>query len=274
MNSACHPARHPYNTVIVPESKQPQIDLIIPARNEQENIPALAAALPWAIFRHVILVNNGSNDRTAELARQMGFTVVDELRRGYGSACLAGLAWIKAQAVSPPDIVTFVDADLADDPSLLSTICYPIVHVEADFVIAARRKFAEPGSLSVVQHVGNALACGLIKLITGQRYTDLGPMRAIRWSSLQSLSMTDTTWGWTVEMQFKAAVHGLHTLEIDVPYHCRQAGRSKISGTVMGSIRAGWKILATITSLWWETRVHRAKSSSIISSADTVGNDR
>ncbi len=239
--------------------RPPIVDLIIPARNEQENIAALIAALPIDRLRHVVLVNNGSTDDTAQRAREGGLTVVDEPRRGYGAACLAGLAWIASRS-KEPDIIAFVDADLADDPGRVPQLCEPITRCQMDLVIGARRALAEPGSLTVVQHLGNALACGLIRLITGRRYTDLGPMRAIRWSSLQALGMTDQTWGWTVEMQFKAAMGRLRVLEINTPYRRRHAGCSKISGTVVGSIHAGWKILATIAVLWWQSRRQRSPS--------------
>lgn len=226
------------------------VDLIIPARNEEANIGALLAALPREILRHVIVADNGSTDQTAKLARDNGAVVVHEPQRGYGAACLAGLEWIAAQK-KPPDAVAFLDADLADDPAQLPALIAPIATGEADLVIGSRRRLAQPGALTSTQRFGNALACWLIRLITGHRYSDLGPMRVIRWSSLRILAMSDRTWGWTVEMQFKAATRGLRAVEIDVPYRCRNAGQSKISGSWVGSIRAGWKIIATIATLWW-----------------------
>lgn len=227
------------------------VDLIIPAINEQDNIPALLAALPRQHFRHVVLVDNGSTDHTAQLARTGGATVVFEPHRGYGSACQAGLAWITT-CEDPPDIVAFIDADLADDPAILPRLCQTIDQTGADLVIASRRRFAAPNALTGPQRAGNHLACGIIRLLTGQRYTDLGPMRAVRWSSLLALNMSDRTWGWTVEMQYKAAINGLRVLEVDVPYRARRAGVSKISGSLTGSIRAGWKILKTLATLWWQ----------------------
>ncbi len=229
----------------------PLVDLIIPAVNEQDNIPALLAALPSGLLRHIIVVDNGSTDRTAELARLGGATVVHEPRRGYGSACLAGLDWI-AGGGSAPDIVAFIDADLADDPAILPRLCQPIAQAHSDLVIASRRRLAMPGALTGPQRVGNDVACGMIRLLTGQRYTDMGPMRAVRWSSLQSLHMSDRTWGWTVEMQYKAAARGMRVLEMDVPYRVRRAGVSKISGSLVGSVRAGSKIIMTIAKLWWQ----------------------
>ncbi len=227
------------------------VDLIIPARNEQENIPALLAALPWPRLRHVIVADNGSTDQTAHLAQQGGATVVYEPQRGYGAACLAGLAWVAAQR-RPPDIVAFIDADLADDPAQLARLCQPIAAGQADMVVGSRRRLAQPGALTLPQCVGNTLACAMIRMTTGQRFTDLGPMRAARWSSFVGLAMSDRTWGWTVEMQYKAAASGLRVIELDVPYRPRRAGTSKISGSLVGSVRAGWKILITIGKLWWQ----------------------
>jgi len=231
----------------------PSVDLIIPAYNEQENIVALLAALPRDALRHVVVVDNGSLDRTAALARSCGATVLNEPRRGYGRACLAGLAWIKTLPLHP-DMAAFIDADLSDDPALLPILCEPITESRADLVIGSRPNLADPEALGLAQRVGNAIACGLIQWLTGRRYRDLGPMRVIRWSSLERIGMQDTTWGWTVEMQYKAAVLRLPILEIDVPYRRRHAGVSKISGSVVGSVKAGCKIIATIVKLWWQMR--------------------
>jgi len=237
------------------------VDLIIPALNEQDNMKALFATLPTAQLRHVIVVDNGSTDQTAALARSAGAIVVHEPYRGYGSACLAGLIWITAQH-DPPDIIAFIDADLADDPAMLITLCQTLVHQKADMVIGSRKRLAQRGTLTRPQRWGNRIACTSIRLLTGKSFTDLGPMRALKWSSLNQLNMKDRTWGWTVEMQFKAASKGLHVLEIDVPYRFRRAGASKISGSVIGSIRAGSKILATLAKLWWQhRRIRRAKDS-------------
>ena len=225
------------------------VDLIIPAFNEQPNIPVLLKQLPWDELRYVIVADNASTDRTAELARAGGAVVVSEPKRGYGAACLAGLAWIARQH-QPPDIVGFIDADLSDDPKWLVRLCDPIGAGRADLVIACRNRHAEPGSLTAGQRFGNLVACGLIRLLTGKRFRDLGPMRVVRYSSLCAMHMSDRTWGWTVEMQFKAATMRLRTLDIDVPYRDRLAGVSKISGSFTISARAGARILFTILRLW------------------------
>ncbi len=224
------------------------VDLVIPARNEASNIPALLAALPRESLRHVVIADNGSTDDTAALARAGGAVVVSEPQPGYGAACLAALAWI-AQQPTPPGVVAFLDADLADDPAQLPAVCAPLLADEADLVIGCRPRFAQPGALTPVQRFGNALSCTLIRWLTGVRFHDLGPLRAMRYARLVELAMADRTWGWTVEMQYKAAAGRLRCVELDVPYRRRRAGKSKISGNLLGSWRAGWKILATLAHL-------------------------
>ena len=231
-------------------------DLIIPALNERANIDALFAALEKGVrhhFRNVILADNGSADGTPDAARGCGAIVVHEPQRGYGAACLKAMEWI-ATLEQPPDVVAFLDADLADDPAALPLILQPIADGRADFVIGSRVKLAEPGALNFVQRFGNGLACVLMRLATGSRYTDLGPFRAIRWDALQRLRMADRTWGWTVEMQMKAAILNVPTVEVDVAYRRRRHGRSKISGTVRGVIKAGTKIIVTIVALYLQRR--------------------
>ncbi len=234
-----------------------KVDLVVPALNEQENITALIEALP-ACLRYVVVSDNGSDDRTAERAGDAGAVVVSEPRRGYGAACLAALEWIRQCEVAP-DMVAFLDADLSDDPGQLPMLIEAIVHGEADLAVGSRVRLAEPGALDSHQRFGNWLACALIGVVTGRRFRDLGPMRVVRWSSFQCLGMRDRTWGWMVEMNFKAAVVGLRVLEFDVPYRRRRAGTSKISGSLIGSGRAGVKILSTIVRLWWSHR-HRNRA--------------
>lgn len=230
-----------------------RIDVVIPARNEEACLPALFAALSRQRLGRVVVADNGSTDATARIAAEHGAVVVHEPRLGYGAACLAALAWIERQ-VTPPDVVAFLDADLADDPDGLPTLIARLEETDADLIIGSRLRRAEPGALTLPQRFGSFLACGIIRLITGVRFTDLGPLRAVRWPHLQALGMTDTTWGWTVEMQFKSALNKLRCEEIDVHYRRRHAGRSKISGSIVGSARAGIKILATLATVWWQWR--------------------
>lgn len=220
---------------------------IIPALNEEASLPLVLADLPHAC--RIVVCDNGSTDRTAAVARRLGAEVVSEPRRGYGSACLRGLRQISEEVSAgsrAPDIVAFVDADYSDHPDRLPELIEPIARGEADFVLGSRllgRR--EPGAMPPQSVYGNRLACGLMRLLFGGRYTDLGPFRAIRYDALCRLQMTDTNFGWTVEMQLKALQHGLRYIEIPVPYR-RRIGVSKISGTVTGTVRAGWKILALI----------------------------
>ena len=248
------------------ESTPPKIDLIVPARNEETNIVPMMEALPKGFFRHVIVADNGSTDRTAELALANGAVVVHEAQPGYGAACQAGLAWLREleDAERPgvpgiPGVVAFFDADLADDPAKLPVICEPIVKGEADMVIGSRASLAEAGALDPHQRFGNWLACWLIGLTAGKRYKDLGPMRAVSWDAMQRLDMQDRTWGWTVEMQFKAARQTMRVIEVDVPYRKRHSGKSKISGSLNGSAKAGSKIISTIFNLWWAERAQRGE---------------
>lgn len=221
--------------------------VLIPALDEEPSLPGVLAAIPAAAegwrLRSVLVVDNGSADRTAEVARAGGATVIAEPRRGYGAACLAGLAHLRAR---PPDVVVFLDADRSDDPAALSALLAPILAGRADLVIGSRALGErEPGSLTPVQEFGNRLAAALLRLLFGLRATDLGPFRAIRWRALESIGMRDRDYGWTVEMQARAARAGLRVVEIPVRYR-RRIGRSKISGTVRGVVGAGWKILFTI----------------------------
>jgi glycosyltransferase involved in cell wall biosynthesis len=217
------------------------VALVMPARDEAEALPRVLAAVPrW--LAQVIVVDNGSRDGTAGIARRHGATVIAEPRRGYGQACLAGLAAL-ADGV---EVVVFMDADASDSPADMDALLAPIASGEAELVIGSRTRGAcERGALTPQQRLGNALACALMRLVWGARYSDLGPFRAIRRDALDRLAMADRTWGWTVEMQVKAAREGLAVVEVPVAYR-RRVGRSKISGTVMGSLRAGAKILAVI----------------------------
>ncbi|MCB9545015.1 MAG: glycosyltransferase [Myxococcales bacterium] len=220
------------------------VDALIPALNEEESLPGVLAGLQGRGLRRVVVVDNGSRDATADVARAGGAEVVYCARRGYGSACLRGLDHLHADA---PDVVVFLDADGADDPADLPAVLGPIAAGEADLVIGSRvRGQAEAGALTPVQRFGNALSCTLVRGLFGVRFTDLGPFRAITWDALQRLDMADPDFGWTVEMQAKAARRGLRCAEVPVDYRRRYAGQSKVSGTLEGSARAGAKILWTI----------------------------
>lgn len=223
------------------------IAVIIPAFNEENAIGKVLQDIPWEVVHEVIVCNNGSRDRTAEEARRHRATVVDEPSQGYGSACLKGIAYLRAKPASEqPEIVVFMDADYSDYPQELIEVIAPITLQQADLVIGSRAMGnLQPGSMTIPQVFGNWLATRLIKLFYGVPFTDLGPFRAIRWSSLQELEMQDRTYGWTVEMQVKAAKKKFKCVEVPVSYRPR-IGHSKVSGTVKGTILAGYKILWTI----------------------------
>jgi glycosyltransferase involved in cell wall biosynthesis len=220
------------------------VALVIPALDEERSLALVLAEIPRERFREVVVADNGSADLTADVARAAGATVVREERRGYGAACLAGIARLRA---NPPDIVVFLDADHSDDPADLESLLAPLNRGEADFVIGSRvLGIREPGAFTPVQAFGNALAAALLRLCFGARVTDLGPFRAIRWDALERLRMRDRDYGWTVEMQARALRLGLRVTEVPVRYRRRRLGRSKVAGTVRGALGAGWKILFTI----------------------------
>lgn len=222
-----------------------KLAIIIPARNEEGSIADVIRRIPAGLAQQIIVVDNGSSDRTAERARNAGAEVIDESRRGYGQACLTGIAHLRDDI----DVVAFLDADGSDDSRELIKLLAPIENGEADFVLSARVLGDARRNLSPQQKFGNWLACFLIRTLWDHRYTDLGPLRVIRREALKKLKMQDRTWGWTVEMQIKAVQHGLRVVQIPVPYGHRTSGRSKISGSLSGTIRAGAKILGTIARL-------------------------
>jgi glycosyltransferase involved in cell wall biosynthesis len=217
------------------------IALIIPARNEEGSLSTVLARVPAMVAR-VVVVDNGSSDRTAAVARASGAEVVHEPVPGYGSACLAGIAVL---AADPPGMVAFADADGSDGVENLAELLNPVLNGEADLSLA-RRVAVAGGALSPQQRFGNWLATRLIRLIWGHDFRDMGPMRVITWSALRELDMGDRNFGWTVEMQVKAVKARLRVRETPLPYHARLAGESKISRTLSGVVRAGAKILWVI----------------------------
>jgi glycosyltransferase involved in cell wall biosynthesis len=211
--------------------------------NEELSIGATLEGLAGRGLRQIVVVDNGSEDRTAQVARGHGAVVIHEPRRGYGQACLSGIT-----ALAPKiEIVVFMDADGSDDPADLKKLLDPLIQNKADLVIGSRMLgFSEPGALAPHQAWGNRLATSLLRRVHGVRYTDLGPFRAIRREALANLGMSDTTFGWTIEMQIKAHRLGLRVVEVPVRYRRRQRGESKISGSLRGTVLAGTKILWTI----------------------------
>ncbi len=224
------------------------IDAVIPALDEEEALPGVLAELAATAVRAVVVVDNGSRDRTVEVARAGGAEVVAEAHRGYGAACLAGIAACRAHAPRP-DVIVFLDADGSDDARELGALVAPIVDGSADFVIGSRvlpGAHVERGALSPLARAGNVVATLLIRALYGARHSDLGPFRAIRFDALERLEMRDRDWRWTAEMQVKAIRRGLRVAEVPTSWRRRRGGRSKISGTVRGVVGAGYKILTTI----------------------------
>jgi len=207
--------------------------------------------MPWDMVREVIVCNNASTDNTACVARKGGATVVDQPRKGYGSACLKGMEYIRQKpAEEQPDIVAFLDADYSDYPEEMEDVVRPLLEEDQDLVIGSRALGnMEAGAMMPQQVFGNWLATNLIRLFYNYRFTDLGPFRAVKWQQLLELNMEDPDFGWTVEMQVKAAKQGLKCTEVPVRYR-RRVGVSKVSGTIRGTILAGHKILWTIFKLW------------------------
>jgi glycosyltransferase involved in cell wall biosynthesis len=226
----------------------PSIDVVIPALNEARALPCVLRDIPRPPVRRVVVADNGSTDATALVAEEHGAEVVHEPERGYGAACLRALAHL---AADPPDIVVFLDGDYSDHADELPALVEPILAGRAELVIGSRaRGRADRGALSPQQRIGNAVASRVLRTLYGVHYTDLGPFRAIRWDTLQRLQMCDRNYGWTVEMQIKAAQRGVPHAEVPVSYRQR-IGVSKVSGTLRGSVSAGAKILWLLGRYAW-----------------------
>ena len=219
--------------------------VIIPAFNEQNAVGKVVKDIPKALVDLIIVVNNASTDATRENAEKEGALVIDQPIKGYGNACLKGMEHIARHNLNP-DIVVFLDADYSDYPEEMPLLLQPILAENFDMVIGSRALGKrESGSMTIPQVFGNWLATSLLKIIYGYKFTDLGPFRAIKYPSLLELKMQDKTYGWTVEMQVKAAKQKMKTTEVAVNYKAR-IGTSKVSGTVKGTVLAGYKILYTI----------------------------
>ena len=224
-----------------------KIAVIIPAFNEARSIGQVVAALPKKVDQ-IIVADNASIDATAKVAREHGAVVVHEKKKGYGYACLKGMVFLEDD---PPEIVVFLDGDYSDYPEDLETLVDPILKEAVVFSLGARdKKLRERGALTPQQVFGNGLACFLMRWLYQSRFTDLGPFRAIRWETLQSLEMQDKTYGWTVEMQLKILRRKLPYIEIPVRYR-KRIGVSKVSGTVKGTLMAGYKIITWIGKFYF-----------------------
>ncbi len=222
-----------------------RVTVIIPAFNEENAIGNVIAEIPKDIVKEIVVVNNNSNDQTSKVATQAGATVLDERRQGYGFACLKGIDYVRNQS-ERPNIIVFLDADYSDYPQEMRELIKPIVEQNFDLVIGSRALGnRQQGSMTPQQIFGNWLATNLLRWFYGVKFTDLGPFRAIKFDKLLALQMKDTTYGWTVEMQLKAAKMRLKTTEVPVNYR-RRVGFSKISGTIKGTVLAGYKIITTI----------------------------
>ncbi|HNP18122.1 MAG TPA: glycosyltransferase family 2 protein [Fulvivirga sp.] len=221
------------------------IKVIIPAFNEENGVGSVIREIPADLVEEIVVVNNASTDKTEHVAAEAGATVLKEEEKGYGRACLKAMEYISLQEIKP-DIIVFIDADHSDYPEEMHELVKPILEDDVDLVIGSRALGnKERGSMTPQQIFGNWLATGLLQLFYKVKFTDLGPFRAIKYDKLMALNMQDKTYGWTVEMQLKAAKMGFKCTEVPVNYR-KRIGFSKISGTVKGTIMAGYKIIWTI----------------------------
>ena len=226
-----------------------RVSVIIPTHNEAQAIARVLADLPSDLITEVIVVDSNSKDGTPEIAARMGARVVQEPRRGYGRACLTGLA-----TANSPDIVVFLDGDYSDRPSELPILLGPIIQGQADITLGSRLSEQRiPAALPWHQAFGNRLAAGLIRLLYGLKITDLGPFRAGRADLLHALALEETTYGWAVEMILKGTLSGFRVVEVPVTYYPR-IGKSKISGTLKGTVGAAWFILSLMVRYYFRHR--------------------
>jgi glycosyltransferase involved in cell wall biosynthesis len=226
-----------------------RVSVIIPTHNEAQAIARVLADLPSDLVTEVIVVDSNSNDGTGKIAARMGARVIQEPRRGYGRACLTGLA-----AATTPDIVVFLDGDYSDRPSELPLLLDPIIQGHADITLGSRLGEQRiPAALPWHQAFGNRLAAGLIRLLYGLKITDLGPFRAGRADIFRALALEETTYGWAVEMILKGALHGFRVVEVPVTYYPR-IGKSKIGGTLKGTVGAAWFILSLMVRYYFRPR--------------------
>ncbi|MFZ3211869.1 MAG: glycosyltransferase family 2 protein [Terriglobales bacterium] len=227
---------------------KPWVSVVIPALNEEEPIADVVRAIPRNMIDEIIVVDNGSTDRTAERARAAGARVVHEPRRGYGRACRAGV-----RAVSPQsEVLVFLDGDGSDCPEMIPRLLAPILDGSHDFVIGSRtRGHRETGSMNLSQLFAGRAAGLILRVLYGVRFTDMCPFRAIRREALEKLGMCEETYGWNLEMQIRAARAGLRILEVPVDHRRRAGGKSKVSGTMTGTLRAGVRILLTLFRVVW-----------------------
>jgi glycosyltransferase involved in cell wall biosynthesis len=225
-----------------------RVSVIIPTHNEAQAIERVLADLPSDLTTEVIVVDSNSNDGTPEIAARMGARVIQEPRRGYGQACLTGLA-----TADSPDVVVFLDGDYSDRPSELPILLAPIIEGRADITLGSRLQGRRSAALPWHQAFGNRLAAGLITLLYGLEISDLGPFRAGRADVLRALTLEETTYGWAVEMILKGTLAGFRVVEVPVSYY-RRIGKSKISGTLKGTIGAAWFILSLIVRYYFRRR--------------------
>jgi glycosyltransferase involved in cell wall biosynthesis len=233
-----------------PEASRKRVAVVIPTLNEEAAIAGVVAAIPPDTVDDIIVADSASTDRTVERARGAGARVVSETRPGYGRACRAG-----AEAAGGCDIIVFLDGDGSDCPELIPSMIEPIADGRADFVIGSRtRGVREPHSMSAHQIFAGYAIGAALRLLYGACYTDMGPFRAIRRDALTRLGMRETSYGWNLEMQMRAARMGLRIIELPVAYRRRAGGVSKVSGSFLGTLKASWRILLTFARIALEMR--------------------